>query len=100
MLAWAVLYGWFTAGMQGLFPTMVASLTTDLNRAGVRIGMIFSVVSPAVLTGPPFAGGLIQHQNGRYLSAQIWASTAIVAGCLRLCGARVLKTGLKIWARM
>lgn len=100
MLAWAVLYGWFTAGMQGLFPTMAASLTTDLQKAGVRMGMIFSVTSFAVLTGPPLAGALIQRQNGRYLDAQMWAATVLLAGGLVLCGARASKTGCKISVKM
>lgn len=100
MLAWAVLYGWFTAGMQGLFPTMVASLTKDLQKAGVRMGMIFSVTSLAVLTGPPLAGALIERQNGHYLDAQMWAGTVILCGGLVLCGARVSLTGFKLLVRM
>ena len=67
--------------MQELFSTTVANLTTDANRAVVRIGMIFSVVSFAVLTESPLEGGLIHRQSGHYLSAQMWAGTPIVAGC-------------------
>lgn len=100
MLAWSVLYGWFTAGMQGLFPAMAASLTTDLKKAGVRMGMIFSVTSIAVLTGPPLAGALIQQNDGRYVDAQAWAGSVIFCGGLFLCGARLSKTGFRLKARM
>ncbi|KAL8826354.1 MAG: hypothetical protein Q9191_003853 [Dirinaria sp. TL-2023a] len=100
MLAWSVLYGWFTAGMQGLFAAMIAGLTTDLKRTGVRMGMIFSVTSIAVLTGPPLGGALIQRDNGCYLNAQMWAATVIVAGGLVLTMARISRTGFKLMVRM
>ncbi|KAL8786672.1 MAG: hypothetical protein Q9195_008108 [Heterodermia aff. obscurata] len=100
LTAWAVVYGWFTAGMQGLFAAMVSSLTDDLKKTGVRMGMIFSVTSVALLTGPPLAGALIQRADGRYLAAQIWAGTMILAGSLVLTGARVSKTGFRFIVRM
>lgn len=100
MLAWAVLYGWFTAGMQGLFPAMIAGLTTNLKKAGVRMGMIFSVTSIAILTGPPLAGALIQRDDGHYLGAQMWAGTVILADAFVLAGARISKTGFKLKVRM
>ena len=100
MLAWAVLYGWFTAGMQGLFAAMIAALTKDLKKTGTRMGMVFSVTSIAVLTGPPLGGALIQRENGKYLHAQLWAATVIVAGGLVLLGARISKTGFKFMVRM
>ena len=99
-MAWAVVYGWFTAGMQGLFAAMVASLTDDLKRAGVRMGMIFSVTSLALLTGPPLAGAMIQKDNGKYIDAQMWAGTVILAGSLVLTGARISKTGFRLMVRM
>ena len=100
MLAWSVLYGWFTAGMQGLFAAMIAGLTTDLKRTGVRMGMIFSITSIAVLTGPPLGGALIQRDSGKYPKAQMWAATVILAGGLVLVGARISKTGFKLMVRM
>ena len=73
LTAFAVIYGIFAAGIQALFPATLSSLTTDMKKAGVRMGMVFSVVSFASLTGPPLAGALIQKENGRYLYAQMFA---------------------------
>lgn len=41
LYAWTVIYGLFGAAIQGLFPAVLASLTTDLRKRGVRMGMIF-----------------------------------------------------------
>ncbi|PTB41165.1 hypothetical protein M441DRAFT_80572 [Trichoderma asperellum CBS 433.97] len=57
--AWVAFFGYFGAGVQALFPATTASLSKDLSKAGIRIGMIFTIISVAALTGPPLAGKLI-----------------------------------------
>ncbi|KAF7506644.1 hypothetical protein GJ744_011576 [Endocarpon pusillum] len=93
--AFAVTYGIFAAGIQSLFPATLTSLTSDPKRAGVRMGMVFSLVSFAVLTGPPIAGALISLAGGRYVYAQIFAGSSMVAGVATLLAARVAKAGAK-----
>ncbi|KAL8694194.1 MAG: hypothetical protein Q9224_003618 [Gallowayella concinna] len=100
LIGFAVLYGLSAAGIQSLFPATLTSLTTDLRKTGVRMGMIFTVVSFACLTGSPLAGALIQHGNGRYLYAQIFAGTSMMMGCVTLVAARLAKTGKIFRARV
>ncbi|KAM0424463.1 hypothetical protein ACHAPT_010387 [Fusarium lateritium] len=52
---WVSVFGYFGAGIQSLFPSTCASLTKDLSKAGTRIGMIFTIISFAALTGSPLA---------------------------------------------
>ena len=99
LIGFAVTYGLFAAGIQGLFPSVVASLTTDLKKTGVRMGMVFSAISFAVLTGPPLGGALIQKEDGRYLDAQMWAGSALVLGFVMLVASRVVAKGWG-WARI
>lgn len=94
LVGFAVIYGLFASGIQSLFPATLASLTSDL-KAGVRMGMIFSVVSFACLTGPPLAGALIQKRNGSYLYAQMFAGSVMMGGCMTLIACRVCKNGWK-----
>ena len=86
--------------MQGLFTAMVVGLTDDLKKTGVRMGMVFSVTSLALLTGPPLAGALVQRADGQYLDAQMWAGSVIFVGALVLVGARISKTGFRLMVRM
>ncbi len=95
LVGFAVIYGLFASGIQSLFPATLAGLTSDLRKAGVRMGMIFSVVSFACLTGPPLAGALIQKRDGTYLYAQMFAGTVMMAGCMTLVACRVSKIGWK-----
>lgn len=45
LYAWAVVYGVVGNALQAMFPATLSSLTTDLQKAGVRMGMVF-VSSP------------------------------------------------------
>ncbi|KAI9748721.1 MAG: hypothetical protein M4579_007139 [Chaenotheca gracillima] len=100
LIAFSVIYGLFAAGIQSLFPATLSSLTTDLRKAGVRMGMVFSIVAFACLTGPPLAGALIQQDDGGYLYAQIFAGTSLVVGGFVLTAARIAKSGLKLRYKM
>jgi MFS family permease len=60
--------------------------------AGTRMGMVFTIVSFAVLTGPPIAGQLIQKKGGSFLYAQIFAGADMLVGCGLLSAARYAKS--------
>ncbi|KFY09680.1 hypothetical protein V492_05386, partial [Pseudogymnoascus sp. VKM F-4246] len=97
LYTWTVIYGTPGASVQSLFPAVLGSLTSkDLSKAGVRIGMIFTMVSFAVLSGPPICGALITAGNGSYLGPQIFTACSILLGCGLMCGARFATTGTTI----
>lgn len=100
LLAFDVIYGLFASGIQSLFPATLSSLTTDLKKSGIRMGMVFSVVSFACLTGSPLGGALIQKRGGDYLYAQMFAASALTCGCFTLLAARLVRTGPRIMARV
>ncbi|KFY26540.1 hypothetical protein V491_01270 [Pseudogymnoascus sp. VKM F-3775] len=101
LYTWTVIYGLPGAGVQSLFPAVLGSLTAkDLSKAGVRIGMIFTLVSFAVLSGPPICGALITAGNGSYLGPQLFTASSILLGCGLMCGARFATTGTTIKVRI
>lgn len=100
LYVWCIVYGFFGAGIQSLFPASCASLTTDLSKMGVRTGMCFSFISIACLTGPPIAGALIQVNDGNYLYAQMFGGSAFIGGTCTLIAARIAKIGLTFKTRM
>ena len=92
--AFAVLYGIFAAGVQSMFPPALANARKDPSKVGVEMGMISSVVSIGCLCGAPVAGGLIQKDDGRYLYAQMFGGSIMIAGAAVLLIARALSVGL------
>lgn len=93
LYAFAIFYGLTAAGIQSLFPATLSTLTTDLKKTGVRMGMVLSVVGTAALIGSPIAGALLRSGDGNYLYAQMFMGTAITAGMLTLAGSRVARLG-------
>lgn len=87
LIAFIVFYGFFANAVQSLFVGGVGSLTKDPRKMGARIGMVFSAISIACLTGPPIAGRLIDLRNGDFLYAQIFGGTVMVSGSVALFGA-------------
>lgn len=80
LYAWTVFYGIAGGGIQSLFPAGLTSLTSDLRKAGVRMGMVFTINSVSVLTGPPIAGALITAARGKFYGAQAFAGAVILVG--------------------
>jgi MFS family permease len=100
---WAVFYGVAAGGIQSLFPAGLSSLTTDLRKAGVRMGMVFTIQSFAVLSGPPIAGALIGAMDGQYHGAQGFAGAVLFLGTFFIAAARMAKTkklGKGFWTKV
>lgn len=96
LMIWAAFYGFFGSGLQGLFGAALAGLTTDLQKMGVRIGMVLSIGSVAALTGSPLAGALIEYDHGNYRSMQIFGGSCLVGAALVNTLAALAGTG---WLR-
>ncbi|KAE8827957.1 hypothetical protein HRS9139_07176 [Pyrenophora teres f. teres] len=93
LYAWAVCYGFFVAGFQGIFPAAMTTLTTDMSKVGTRNGQGLAVVGLGTFIGPPIAGALIQSAGGRYLGAQVFAGVAVLVGSCVLVWGRWCITG-------
>lgn len=90
LYAWSIFYGIFGGGIQSLFPAALSFLTTDLRKIGVRMGMVFTIVSFAVLTGSPIAGAIIDG-TGSYKGAQAFSATSLALGCGFLLASKMVK---------
>lgn len=103
LYAWCAFYGIAAGGIQSLFPAGLTSLTTDLKKTGVRMGMIFTLNSFATLMGPPVAGALITRMGGKYYGAQAFAGAFILVGAFFMAAARTVKSrrlAQGLWAKV
>ena len=103
LYAWSIFYGMAAGGIQSLFPACLTTLTTDLKKAGVRMGMIFTINSFATLMGPPIAGAIITSMGGSYKGAQGFAGAFMLVGMGFVMAARTVKVrrlGEGFWAKI
>ncbi|KAL2751903.1 hypothetical protein ACRALDRAFT_1045492 [Sodiomyces alcalophilus JCM 7366] len=102
LYVWSVFYGFTAGGIQSMFPAALSALTTDPRRQGTRIGMVFTIVSFAVLIGSPICGAILSAMDGSYVGAQAFAGTALVVGMCLLSTAREVKrrkAGQPFWTK-
>lgn len=103
LYGWAAICGIPVGGIQSMFPSALAALTTDPRKQGTRIGMAFTIVSFSVLTGPPIEGALISALGGQYLAAQLFAGLSLLLGMFLLVATREIKRrkkGLGLFAKI
>ena len=98
-IVFALIFGFTSGCMVSLPPSLVAQLS-DIKQIGVRTGMMFFVVSIAVLIGTPIGGQLIIHDNGGYRSTQIFSAAVMLAGGLCFTALRVQVGGWKVFKRV
>jgi predicted MFS family arabinose efflux permease len=91
LYVWTVFYSMFFGGIQSLSAAALASLNSDLQKQGTRMGMSFAVLSFGALIGTPVAGALISSSNGSYVGAQVFAGTCLSAGAAFFLAAREVK---------
>jgi MFS family permease len=96
MYGWSAVFGIFSGCVQALFPTGVQSLSTDLSKAGLRLGMCFAVVGFCILSGPPAAGAIIERQGGKYSGLQAFAGASVMLGAGFILAARRIKVGNRL----
>ncbi|KAI9172781.1 ABC multidrug transporter atrG [Paramyrothecium foliicola] len=80
LYVFTALYGLVAAALQSLYPAAATTMSPEANRTGSRVGLIFSFVSFATLTGPAISGALIEQDDGNYLYAQMFAGSSIFLG--------------------
>ncbi|KAI8933356.1 hypothetical protein NX059_009975 [Plenodomus lindquistii] len=99
LYGWAITFGFFVAGFQGIFPAALTTLTKDMSKVGTRNGQGFAVVGLGTFIGPPIAGALIQSYGGNYLVAQLFAGATVFLGSCVLVLGRCSITGWKLKVR-
>lgn len=91
-------YGFSCAAFQSLMPQAVASMTPDMKMVGTRLGMAFTCVSIAALTGSPLGGSIVSRMGNEYWGAQIWAALSTTTCAVMFVLARMARAEWKVKA--
>lgn len=97
LIAFSLLYGFFSGSFISLTPTALVTLCPNLSEVGTRMGMTFTLASLGLLIGNPIAGAIITHHGFPW--GQGFAGIAIALGAISLAIARASKAGWKLKVR-
>ena len=79
MIAFVVLYGFFSGALIGL-PGAVLPYLSPLNVLGTRMGMTWALAGIALLVGSPLAGALVNLMSGDFVRLQLFCGITLLAG--------------------
>ena len=97
IIAFCVLYGFFTGTFVSLPGPTVASLSPDMAVLGGRMSMAFMTAGTGLLVGTPVAGAILITGGGQnWTMLQIWSGALLILSFLCMSGARVAKVGFKV----
>ena len=98
IIAFAALYGFFVGSFNSLPGVTVVSLSPDLSKIGVQLGMALAITAAGSLVGEPIAGAILRSQGG-WVGLQVWCGILLfLAGAFQIT-ARILKVGSSISAK-
>lgn len=90
LIAFAVLYGFFSGAFVALPAVALTALTPNLETLGTRLGMCSVLCGLGSLCGSPVAGAILDN-TGSYLGVQLYSGLSIGATGVLLLFARMSK---------
>lgn len=90
----SALYGYFSGAIVSLPPTIVALISPNMGLIGTRMGMSFTFAGFGLLIGNPIAGAILNVEEGKFKSAEVFAATMLIAGAVAFAFLRGL-----LWVR-
>ncbi|KIW08583.1 hypothetical protein, variant [Verruconis gallopava] len=92
LIAWAVFWGFCSAGLVTLPAAVFPTLCSDLRRLGTLTGMSWGISSFASLIGSPIAGAILKHHptDGHARSRSDFLGPALWAGVCLLLGSGII----------
>ena len=100
ILAFCVLYGFFTGTFVSLPGLTVASMSPNLAFLGARMSMAFMTAGTGLLVGTLVAGVILATGGGdNWTMLQVWSGSLLLLSAVCMLGARVAKVGCGLWKK-
>jgi len=90
IIAFCVIYGFFSGSVVSLSGPVVVSITKDLSTIGTRTGMTCALGALGILIGNPIAGTMINITTDKFRGAQIFGGAMVLCSAILMFAARIL----------
>jgi len=90
-IVFTLLYGALSGGVVSLTPTVIVSLSPDMSRVGVRMGMGFVVTGTSLLIGTPIAGAIVKgYSDANWKGTISYGAAGLFVGTVLYATARIM----------
>lgn len=93
IIVFAALYGFGSGAFVSIIPAVIAQISPDISKIGVRTGTLFAIISIAALIGSPIGGAIVGDWNGKFTGLQVFCGCIQAGGAAFLLAARVVLAG-------
>ncbi|KAL1896075.1 hypothetical protein Sste5346_004814 [Sporothrix stenoceras] len=100
IILFAALYGFGSGAFISIMPTLVAEITKDMSKLGVRNGTMFSIISVGTLIGSPIGGALLKATDNHFWALQVWAGATLTLGTLFIAATRIVLVGPNVFVKV
>lgn len=90
LVVFCLLFGFFSGAFVSLPPAVIASISSEPRKIGIRVGQSFTLISIGALIGTPISGALQVEDHGNYIFMAIFAGVIVLSGGALLTAARAL----------
>lgn len=99
IICFTSLYGFASGCFFSIIPAMIAKISPDVRKLGVRTGSLYAVSATGVLIGSPIAGVIASGSGNGFLGLSLFSAVTLIIGTLFVVFSRIRQTGLKFLAK-
>ncbi|KAK7689981.1 hypothetical protein QCA50_006621 [Cerrena zonata] len=88
IMLYAILYGFFSGAFNALIIPCIAQIS-EIREIGVRIGILYSIISFSSLGGGPTAGALLRLEHGSYEGMIAFSGATVIIGSFFMLWSRI-----------
>jgi MFS family permease len=96
IIVFTILYGFASGCIFSIIPALIAKISPDVRKLGVRTGSLYAVSATGVLIGSPIAGVIASGEGNGFLGLTLFSGILLMIGTFFVMFSRFKLTGVKL----
>lgn len=99
IIVFTIFYGFASGCIFSIVPALIARISPDIRKLGVRTGSLYAVSATGVLIGSPIAGVIASGKGNGFLGLTLFSGILLIVGTLFVVFSRLKLTGVRIMVK-
>lgn len=99
IIVFTILYGFASGCIFSIIPALIAKISPDIRKLGIRTGSLYAVSATGVLIGSPIAGVITSRKGNGFLGLTLFSGILLMVGTLFVVLSRLKLTGVKLMVK-
>lgn len=99
IIVFTVFYGFASGCVFSIVPALIAKISPDIRKLGVRTGSLYALSATGVLIGSPIAGVIAAENGNGLLGLTLFSGAFLAVGTIFVVFSRLKQTGLILFKK-